>query len=70
MKNAFKFVSSSSDAQSVGDVAFGITILFASMGLIIGLLGIATGWCVGKKCQKCCACGVSYHFQTLEISYL
>ena len=64
MKNAFDFLAEDSDASAVGNIAFGIAILFAVMALVTCILGTVTGICtknskIGTKCETCCAVAVS-----------
>lgn len=59
MKGTFDFLGAEGTGAKVGQIAFSITIIFASMALVGAALGVLTGCCVERKCQRCCAILVS-----------
>jgi hypothetical protein len=63
MKNAFKFLGKDS-GEAAGNIAFGITMLFAAMAIVIGILGILTACCN----KKCCTCTVTQKTNNLFYS--
>jgi hypothetical protein len=53
MKQQFDFVADEESRKAVQNVGFGIGILFASMAVVIGLLGILAAVCNRKGCTVC-----------------